>query len=99
MTCSIRKIWVGALLVAPICACVQAAAGAATHRDPGADTTTPIKHLLVIIGENRSFDHIFATYEPKSGERVWNLLSQGIVRKDGAPGPNFRIAEQRAAPD
>jgi len=25
-------------------------------------TATPIKHLVVIFGENRSFDHYFATY-------------------------------------
>lgn len=25
------------------------------------DTSTPIKHVIVIIGENRSFDHVFAT--------------------------------------
>jgi spore coat protein A len=30
-------------------------------------TATPIKHLIVIIGENRSFDHVFATYKPKNG--------------------------------
>jgi len=28
-------------------------------------TTSPIKHVIVIIGENRSFDHVFATYQPK----------------------------------
>jgi len=27
-----------------------------------ARTATPIKHLIIIIGENRSFDHVFATY-------------------------------------
>ncbi len=63
------------------------------------DTRTPIKHLIVIIGENRSFDHVFATYRPKNGERVWNLLSQGIVDGNGKPGPNFAVAEQRAAAD
>jgi phospholipase C len=31
-------------------------------------TVTPIKHLIVIIGENRSFDHVFATYVPKWGQ-------------------------------
>ena len=61
-----------------------------------ADTTTrsPIKHVIVIIGENRSFDHVFATYVPKKGEKVWNLLSEGIINKDGKPGPNFAKAEQ-----
>jgi phospholipase C len=62
------------------------------------DTTTPIKHVIVIIGENRSFDHVFATYVPKHGE-VWNLLSEGIVNADGTPGPNFWVATQNAATD
>ncbi len=52
-------------------------------------TTSPIKHVIVIIGENRSFDHVFATYVSQSGEFVWNLLSEGIVNSDGTPGPNF----------
>jgi phospholipase C len=58
-------------------------------------TATPIKHVIIIVGENRSFDHIFGTYVPKShGEKVLNLLSQGIVRADGSPGPNFAKARQ-----
>jgi len=72
-------------------------AAEAQDTDPGSNTRTPIKHLIVIIGENRSFDHVFATYEPKPGERVWNLLAEGIVKNDGAPGPNFYKAEQHAA--
>jgi phospholipase C len=64
------------------------------------DTTTPIKHVIVIIGENRSFDHVFATYvPPKAGETVFNLLSEGIVNNDGTPGPNFSKAEQKDATD
>ena len=63
------------------------------------DTSSPIKHVIVIIGENRSFDHVFATYVPKKGETVWNLLSEGIVKADGTPGKNFYKAEQTAAYD
>ncbi len=62
-------------------------------------TRTPIKHVIVIIGENRSFDHVFATYKPVEGEYVWNLLSEGIVNDDGSPGPNFTSAKQKAAHD
>jgi phospholipase C len=62
-------------------------------------TSSPIKHVIVIIGENRSFDHVFATYVPKSGDGVWNLLSQGIVNANGTPGPNFSKAQQFAATD
>ena len=61
------------------------------------ETSSPIKHVIVIIGENRSFDHVFATYVPKKGEKVHNLLSEGIVNADGTPGPNFSKAEQKAA--
>ena len=63
------------------------------------ETTSPIKHVIVIIGENRSFDHVFATYVPKPGETVNNLLSEGIIKADGTPGPNFSKAEQKAAYD
>jgi len=62
-------------------------------------TTTPIKHVIVIIGENRTFDHIFATYKPRHGEHVSNLLSKGIVNEDGTPGPNFFLATQSSATD
>ena len=77
-------------------------AGAAPQPGPGshdADTRTPIKHVIVIIGENRSFDHVFATYVPKPGQTVHNLLSEGIVNANGTPGPNFYAAAQSAAVD
>src|SRR5579871_4562818 len=45
-------------------------------------TRTPIRHVLVIVGENRSFDHVFATYRPRHGQRIDNLLSKGIVNED-----------------
>jgi phospholipase C len=57
-------------------------------------TETPIKHLIFVVGENRSFDNIFATYKPNNGQQVWNLLSQGIVNDDGTPGPNFAKVSQ-----
>ncbi len=68
-----------------------------TTRDK--ETSTPIKHVIVIVGENRSFDHVFATYVPKKGQKVFNLLSEGIVKANGTPGPNFPLAEQKAAED
>src|ERR1700677_4889730 len=67
--------------------------------DNDQNTTSPIKHVIVIIGENRSFDHVFATYVPKPGQNVRNLLSEGIIKADGTPGPNFEKAHQRAAVD
>jgi phospholipase C len=58
-------------------------------------TASPIKHVIIIVGENRSFDHLFATYEPKNrDEKVLNLLSERIINEDGTPGPNFAKAHQ-----
>src|SRR3984893_15120500 len=58
-------------------------------------TASPIKHVIIIVGENRSFDHLFATYVPKSDdERVLNLLSEHIVKADGSPNENFSAAHQ-----
>ena len=48
--------------MAPIAA-AAAAVGESNSND--GNTTTPIKHVVVIIGENRTFDHLFATYVPK----------------------------------
>src|SRR5277367_6465210 len=71
--------------------------------DPSKNTTSPIKHVIIIIGENRSFDHVFATYVPKKGETVNNLLSEGIIKLDpnkrAIPGPDFEKAHQLAATD
>jgi phospholipase C len=58
---------------------------------------TPIEHVIMIIGENRTFDHVFATYAPKAGQTVNNLLSEGIVTADGTPGPNYAKAAQSQA--
>src|SRR6516225_6569366 len=63
-------------------------------REQATRTTTPIKHLIVVIGENRGFDHVFGAYIPRPGQGIANLLSRGIINKDGSPGPNFREAAQ-----
>jgi hypothetical protein len=42
----------------------------------------------------RNFDH-FATYVPKPGNTVNNLLSEGIIRADGSPVANYSQAVQR----
>jgi phospholipase C len=65
----------------------------------GSATTTPIQHVLVIVAENRSFDHLFATYTPKSGQTINNLLSEGIVTATGGQGPNYSLAVQQQATD
>jgi len=57
-------------------------------------TTTPIQHVIVIIGENQSLDGLFGGYVPSPGQTIRNLLSEGIVQADGSPGPNFGVAAQ-----
>ena len=58
-------------------------------------TASPIKHVIIIVGENRSFDHVYATYVPRNrGESIRNLLSEGIINADGTPGKNFATAHQ-----
>ncbi|MBI1175019.1 MAG: phosphoesterase [Sideroxydans sp.] len=61
--------------------------------------TTPIEHLIVIVGENRTFDNLFATYVPKRGQSISNLLSKGIIKADGSPGIHYSLATQRHAVD
>ncbi len=76
------------------------AMGGAVAADPdhdegkGVKTETPIKHLIVVIGENRTFDHVFGTYKPKPSQSILNLLSEGIIQANGSPGPNFMAARQ-----
>jgi len=66
----------------------------AFSQEEGSGTATPIKHVIVLIGENRTFDHLFATYVSPSGDSVKNLLSEGIIKADGTPGSNFKKAQQ-----
>ncbi|MGA7190747.1 MAG: alkaline phosphatase family protein, partial [Candidatus Acidiferrales bacterium] len=68
--------------------------------DPDKDkhaTESPIKHAIVLIGENRTFDHLFATYVSPSGDAVKNLLSEHIINADGTPARNFSKAAQSQA--
>ena len=92
--CSVALCAMAINTIAP----VAAAAGQSGSND--GKTKTPIKHVIVIIGENRTFDHVFATYKPKKGESVWNLLSQGIINNDGTPGRNYyTLGAQYSATD
>jgi acid phosphatase len=57
--------------------------------------TTPIEHVIVIVGENRTFDNLYGTYTPPKGQTISNLLSKKIVNADGSPGPRFADAAQK----
>jgi phospholipase C len=58
---------------------------------------TPIEHVIVIVGENHTFDNVFGAYLPRPGQTVWNLLSRDIIDDNGKPGRNFVLARQRSA--
>jgi len=88
----IARVALGAMLSGQFAAPIALAQGTAAPNDNS--TTTPITHLIVLIGENRSFDHVFATYRPKGNATVTNLLSNGIILADGSPGPNAGRATQ-----
>jgi phospholipase C len=99
-----RRLRDQAVVTAAILSLVGTGAARAADGDDlfGADrndrhTVTPIKHVIVIMGENRTFDHLFATYQPHPGEHVDNLLSKKIINIDGTPGPNYGLAVQNYA--
>ena len=81
----------------PLVALALLALGTTAAAQSSPPTATPIEHLIVVIGENISFDNLFGTYRPKSRAKIHNLLSQGIVNRDGSPGPEFTKAAQRRA--
>jgi phospholipase C len=79
-------------------------AGAASPATSGASATsattaTPIKHVIVIIGENHTFDNVYGTYQPPAGQSVRNLLSEGIVAANGGLGKSASLAKQEQATD
>src|SRR5216683_428694 len=77
-------------------------ARAHTHHGGGGGSggaATPIDHVIVIVGENHTYDNVFGGYVPTAVQTVWNLLSEGIINADGSPGPHFSNAFQNIATD
>src|SRR5271169_1593089 len=86
----LRKLRDYALVTSSLVPMFAAQVAAAEPLAPNdTNTVTPITHVIVIIGENRTFDHVYGTYQPTKGQTVLNILSEGIVKADGSPGPNF----------
>lgn len=101
-----KKVFTGGSLVAAVLlAVVLAAAHADTSPSPD-DTATPIKHVVVIFGENISFDHYFGTYpnatnpdgetafHAKAGTPAVNGLNDALLTQN----PNS-LNPQRIGPD
>ena len=51
---------------------------------------TPIKHVIIVVGENRTFDNLFGAYKPTNGQHVDNLLSKGFHPGERRAGPELR---------
>ncbi len=96
------RIRIASILISVAIALAMLAAAPGNGRGPTgvAGARSRIRRLIVVVGENRSFDNVFGTYVPGpagSSQTVWNLLSQGIVENNGSMGENFaRAAQQRA---
>jgi len=83
------KIVLGVSILGCVTSSIARAAAGSNHTP-----ISPIRHLIVIVGENHSFDNLFGVYRPVSGQTVSNLLSEGIVNADGTPGRHFNKALQ-----
>src|ERR1700682_3726885 len=62
-------------------------------------TTTPIKHVIIVVGENHTFANLLGTYKPKQGQHVANLLSKASVQANGTPGRHCDPALQLIGTD
>jgi phospholipase C len=81
-----KRLFLTTALGGALMATMAITAAAADNDDDDAHrarTATPIKHVIVLIGENRTFDNIYGTYRPRNGQSVDNLLSKGIVNSTG----------------
>jgi phospholipase C len=89
-----RYVGLGAALLSTMVNLIDPPSLAAQNK-----AVSPIQHVIIIIGENRSFDHVYATYKPKHKQTVSNLLSRGIINADGTPGENYSLSAQYSAVD
>jgi phospholipase C len=91
-----QKLSVLSLAALLVVSQLECSAKSLTQKD-GASTATPIKHVVVIFGENISFDHYFGTYpkatnpagDPQfvaiSGTPTVNGFTEAVLQKN----PNF----------
>src|SRR3984957_21067730 len=101
-------IGLGVIVIAAVAAFIatgafsggQVTGAVADGLDNSGNTTTPIKHVVVIFDENESFDHYFGTYPyaantpgdgtpftAKPGTPTVNGLYSKITKKNGPIGP------------
>jgi phospholipase C len=96
-TSRVQKGWgaKAALSLSLVAATAVAAGGGPSDPAEAVATESPIKHVIILIGENRGLDHTFGVYKPKGREQtISNILSKGIVNEDGSLGTNHALAQQ-----
>ena len=83
-----RKTWMStalALIVMFTSSLFQTVSASATGQDNAHsdNTATPIKHVIVIIGENHTFDNIFGAFQPQNGQMkaFCRHLTRGVKLK------------------
>lgn len=89
--------FIASLLAALLVVSTLPAPAFAAGRSDGAETATPIKHLVVIFQENVSFDHYFATYphatnpggEPRFEPLPWTPTVNGLANALLTNNPNL----------
>lgn len=105
---NLRRVWLSFVFIGIVVlgsACSQGTGSTtnqsqtATDQAASISTTTPIKHIIVIIGENHTFDNLFGAYQPPSGQTIFNLLSEGLITPSGDLGPKASLAAQQQAVD
>ena len=59
---------IGSALLIPLGAPLARAAD-----DSSAHTSTSIEHLIVVVGENHTFDNLYGAFKPREGQSIKNL--------------------------
>lgn len=71
----------GVLALVPSCSGPLSMQTVSAPGDPNVPTNSPVKHLIVLVFQNRSFDHLFGHYQPPSGQTI-------NAANSGSPGWN-----------
>ncbi len=70
-----------------------------TESAPGAKASTPIKHVIVVVQENRSFDNLFATFPNANGTLVGEAAAMtSTVQKYCSDNKQPVIAQPTSVP-
>ena len=62
----LTALGVSVTLLSPYCAL-------AAHSQQDRETETPIEHLIVIVGENHTFDNLYGAYQPNPSSSPFAL--------------------------